>query len=128
MFYFKVRSLCLGVKFINQFKFYFMRTCNHQPQWCNQPLRLTEEEMKDPLLVLKEFFECYHLNDTRDILWKWTAEVLSSSGSISSEALERSNHLYFYEKIESLIEACYMILKNQLQEQAELLPLGISPG
>lgn len=104
-----------------------MRTCNHQLQWCNQPLRLNEKEMKDPLLVLKEFFECYHLNDTRDILWKWTVEVLSSSGSISSEALERSNHLYFYEKLEALIEASYIIM-NQSREQAPQLPLEISPG
>ncbi|WP_207511489.1 hypothetical protein [Longitalea luteola] len=104
-----------------------MRTCNHQLQWCNQPLRLTEEEMKDPLLVLKDFFECYHLNDTREMLWNWTVEVLTSSGSISSEPLERSNHLYFYEKMETLIEACYMILQ-QARPQAQPLPLEISPG
>jgi hypothetical protein len=87
-----------------------MRTCNHHPQWYNQPLRLTEEEWKNPLLVLKDFFECYHLNDVRDINWKWLVEVLSSSGSISSEALERNNHIFFYEKLEALIEACYLII------------------
>ncbi len=82
--------------------------------------------MKDPLLVLKDFFECYHLNDTRDLLWKWTVEVLTSPGSISSEPLERSNHIYFYEKLETLLEACYLI-KNQNPEQTQELPFEVSP-
>lgn len=92
-----------------------MRTCNHHPQWHNQPLRLTAEETENPVLVIKEFFQCYHLNDVRDILWNWAVEVISSPGSISSEALERNNHFYFYEKIEELIEACF-VLKNLLHE------------
>lgn len=104
-----------------------MRTCNHQLQLCNIPLRLKEEEIKDPLLVLKEFFECYHLNDTRHVLWNWAVEVLSSQGSISSEPLERSNHLYFYEKLEALIEACY-IIKSRASGQEQQLSLEISPG
>lgn len=101
-----------------------MRTCNHHPQWHNQPLRLNEEERQNPMLVIDEFFECYHLNDAREILWKWTVEIVSSPGSISSEALERSNHIYFYEKIEALIEASY-ILKNQLLEKMKNEPVII---
>jgi hypothetical protein len=81
--------------------------------WHNQPLRLTEEERKNPFLVFNEFFECYHLNDVRHQLWNWLIEVVSSPNSISIEPLERSNHFYLYEKIEALIEACYMI-KSQL--------------
>jgi hypothetical protein len=103
---------------IKPVKTYFMRTCNNHPQWHNQPLRLTEEEKQNPVLVIEEFFQCYHLNDVRDILWKWMVEVISSSGSISSEALERNNHIYFYEKIEILIEAIF-VLKNHFQEQLQ---------
>lgn len=95
-----------------------MRTCNHHPQWYNQPLRLNEEERQNPVLVINDFFESYHLNDVRDILWNWTVEVLSSPGNISSEALERSNHIYFYEKMEMLIEAIF-VLKNQMHAQLE---------
>ena|SRR5688500_1134663 len=93
-----------------------MRTCNRHPQWYNQPLRLTEEERQNPKMVIDDFFECYHLNDIRDILWKWTVEIVSSPGSISSEALERSNHFYFYEKMETLIEAIYL-MKQRIDEQ-----------
>lgn len=93
-----------------------MRTCNHHPQWHNQPLRLTEEERQNPKMVIEDFFECYHLNDVREIMWNWTVAIVSSPGNISSEPLERSNHLYFYEKMEALVEASYIILK-QLNEQ-----------
>ncbi|THU41668.1 hypothetical protein FAM09_06095 [Niastella caeni] len=95
-----------------------MRTCNHHPLWHNEPLRLNEEERQNPMLVIDDFFECYHLNDVRDILWKWMVEVLSSSGSISNEALERNNHIYFYEKAEMLVEAIY-ILKNLIRGQLQ---------
>jgi hypothetical protein len=93
-----------------------MRTCNHHPQWYNQPLRLNEKERQNPMLVVDDFFQCYHLNDFRELFWKWMVEVVSSPGSISSEALERSNHIYFYEKMEALVEACYIII-GQYQEQ-----------
>lgn len=102
-----------------------MRTCNHHPQWYNQPLRLTEEERQNPLLVINDFFESYHLQDVREILWNWIVEIISSSGSISSEPLERSNHIYFYEKMEALLEACY-ILKNQFFEQMKQ-PAALTP-
>ncbi|MBO9200002.1 MULTISPECIES: hypothetical protein [Niastella] len=93
-----------------------MRTCNHNPLWHNQPMRLTEEESQNPFLVFNDFFECFHLNDVREQFWNWLVEVVSSPNSISSEPLERNNHFYFYEKVEALIEACYVI-KNQTHLQ-----------
>jgi hypothetical protein len=104
-----------------------MRTCNHHPLWHNQPLRLTNEERKNPLLVLQEFFQCFHLNDSRELLWNWVVEIISSANSISSDPLERSNHIYFYEKVEELIEACYLLkdlphLKLIQREDEEEVP------
>jgi hypothetical protein len=88
-----------------------MKTYNHHPQWYNQPLRLTREQKHDPFLVIDDFFECYHLNEVREILWRWMEEVVCSPHSISSDPLERSNHIYFYEKIEELVEAAFMLEK-----------------
>jgi hypothetical protein len=85
---------------------------NKHPQWYNQPLRLTKEQMQDPMLILDDFFQCYHLNETRQILWEWFTEVISSSRSISIEGLGRSNHVYFYEKVEEIIEAAFVIKKR----------------
>ena len=85
------------------------KTANNHPEWYNTPLRLNDQERSDPVLVLGEFFQSYHLNDVREVLWGWTVAVVSSPGSISIDPLERSNHFFFYEKIEQLIEACWMI-------------------
>ncbi|MBO9200227.1 MULTISPECIES: hypothetical protein [Niastella] len=91
------------------------KTFNKHPQWYNQPLRLTKEQKKDPLLVLDDFFECYHLNEVRQTLWEWLTEVLSSQRSVAIEPLDRNNHIYFYEKVEAIIELAY-VMKNKLHK------------
>jgi hypothetical protein len=90
-----------------------MKTLNNHPQLYNQPLRLSDEQWQNPILAIDNFFECYHLHEVREILWNWLVEVLSSPHGISSNPLERSNHIYFYEKIELLVEAAYIIQKNK---------------
>src|SRR5690349_18422006 len=87
---------------------FFMRTYNIHPQWYNVPLRLTEEEKRNPAKVLEDYFQCYHLHEVRQILWNWTLEVLSSAHGISCDPHERNNHLYFYEKMETLVEAAFV--------------------
>ncbi|OQP58841.1 hypothetical protein A3860_39215 [Niastella vici] len=91
------------------------KTHNNHPHWHNQPLRLSKEQKRDPLPVLDDFFECYHLNDVRQMLWQWLTTVISSHQSISNDALDRDNHLYFYEKIEGIIEAAY-VMKRKLHK------------
>lgn len=108
-----------------------MKTYNNHPHWYNQPLRLTKEQKRDPLPVLDDFFECYHLNDVREMLWEWVTEVISSQRSISNEALSRNNHLYFYEKIEGIIEVAFVMKKKIHQHRRRVekrrLMKGISP-
>jgi hypothetical protein len=88
---------------------------NNHPQWYNQPLRLTKDQKPDPLPVLDDFFECYHLNEVRQTLWEWLTEVLSSQRSIAIEPLDRNNYIYFYEKIEGIIEVAF-VLKNKIHK------------
>ena len=94
-----------------------MKTVNENQIFKNEPLRLTEEQLDKPLLAITDFFESYHLQDAREIMWAWTTAVISSPGSISSEPLDRQNHFYFYEKIEQLIEAAFIICNNHKLEQ-----------
>jgi hypothetical protein len=96
------------------------KTHNKHPQWYNQPLRLNKEQRTSPLLVLDEFFQCYHLNETRQIFWDWLTEVVSSPHSISNDPHERSNHMYFYEKMEELIEAAYIIAKRTHKQRRKV--------
>lgn len=88
-----------------------MKTLNNHPQWHDEPLRLTKEQKQNPYLVLEEFFQHFHLHEVRETSWNWLIAVLSSSGSISQNPIERSNHIFYYEKTEELVEACYVIRK-----------------
>ncbi|OQP67808.1 hypothetical protein [Niastella populi] len=96
------------------------KTHNKHPQWYSQPLRLNKEQRHEPLMVLDEFFQCYHLNETRQIFWDWLTEVVSSPRSISIDPHERSNHMYFYEKMEELIEAAYIIAKRTRKQRRKV--------
>lgn len=93
------------------------KTHNKHPQWYNQPLRLTKEQKTNPVLIFDEFFQCYHLNETRQLLWEWLTEVVTSSRSISGDSHERENHMFFYEKMEELIEAAFIIKKRANKQQ-----------
>ncbi|OQP45875.1 hypothetical protein A4H97_32050 [Niastella yeongjuensis] len=86
-----------------------MKSHNLHPVWYNQPLRLNEDQLNSPELALDDFFEFYHLKEVREILWQWVREVVSSPGSILSDHQERNNHLFFYEKLEMLVEAAWVI-------------------
>ncbi|OQP44129.1 hypothetical protein A4H97_33705 [Niastella yeongjuensis] len=94
-----------------------MKTLNNHPQWHKEPLRLTKKEKRNPHIVLEDFFDCFHLQDVREILWRWLVAVISSPQSISFEPLERSNHIYFYEKVEGIIEAAYVMKRKTRRHQ-----------
>ena len=77
---------------------------------------LSRKDRKRPYRIIEDFFDHYHLQDGREMLWNWTIELLGSEGSIASDARERSNVLFFYEKLQALLEAAYLIrLKKQQQ-------------
>ena len=88
------------------------KSCNEHPYWQNQPLRLTEEQIKDPLPVMQEFFRSYHLNDARELCWNWFSAAITST----NDPLDRDNHLFFYEKVEALIEVVF-VLKNKMEKK-----------
>jgi hypothetical protein len=46
-------------------------------------------------------------------LWDWLTEVVSSPHSISEDPHDRNNQIYFYEKIEELIEAALIITLSE---------------
>jgi hypothetical protein len=86
-----------------------MKTLNANPQFQNQPLRLTPAQTQNPNLVITDFFECYHLNEVREIMWQWLTEVVSSPRDSANDPHERNNHMFFYEKMEALVEAAWIL-------------------
>ena len=79
--------------------------------------RLNKEEKQNPLPVLHDFCDSYHLHEVKQILWNWLVTALGKSHSIYDEGKERSNLFFFYEKIETLIEAVYILDQKQEKEK-----------
>jgi hypothetical protein len=92
------------------------KTHNHHALYYNQPLRLTPKQTQNPETVLDDFFQSYHLQDVRQIMWQWLTEVLSSPRDSANDPHERNNHIFFYEKIESLVEAAWIMRRGNNQQ------------
>lgn len=88
----------------------------HNQSLKNIPLRLTVEQTINPVSILDDFFQCYHLCDVRPILWRWLTEVLSSPRDSANDPHERNNHIFFYEKLESLVEAAWIMRRGNNQQ------------
>lgn len=86
-----------------------METCLQQKGNLQQLLRLTKEQQLDPRGVIDYFFECYHLQDLRELLWQWLIAGLSSDNGTYPKGTDRSNLIFLYENIESLAEAVYLM-------------------
>ncbi|MBO9200602.1 MULTISPECIES: hypothetical protein [Niastella] len=86
-----------------------MKSHHHDSLWSNETHRLTAAQIANPNLILADFFQSYHLQDVREIMWRWVTEVVSSPNGQANDHHERSNYLFFYEKIEALVEAAWVI-------------------
>jgi hypothetical protein len=89
-----------------------MKTLNCHPVWRNQPLLLSPAQTENPNLVLTDFFQSYHLRDVREIMWQWMTEAVSGPNSHSIDHHDRNNYLFFYEKIEALVEAAWTMNRS----------------
>jgi hypothetical protein len=93
-----------------------MKTFNTNPQLQNQPLRLNETQTQYPESALDEFFEWYHLQDTRPLLWQWLTEILTSPRESTNDPHDRINDIFFYEKLEALVEAAWIMRRGNNQK------------
>lgn len=73
---------------------------------------LTEREIQEPQIVLEGLFEYAHLADLRDSLEQNKQWLIHKNFPYCDDARELENTLYFFEKLQGLIEASY-IIKNQ---------------
>ncbi|MCS3800869.1 hypothetical protein [Niastella sp. OAS944] len=89
-----------------------MKTYNNHPIYYNEPIRLNEEQTKNPDLVFDEFFQCYHLNEVRQTMWQWLVTVVSGADSASKDPHERNNDMFFYEQIEMLVEGVWVLQRK----------------
>jgi HEPN domain-containing protein len=77
------------------------------PEWHNQPLNLTVDEINDPLSVIAAFFDCYKLPESRVYLQEWLKDALQK------EDVNGANLFVLHNSIVRLAEASWLILKHR---------------
>ena len=75
--------------------------------------------MVKPLEVLGYFFSNYHLKDVRDLFKVWLRAGLTCDHGFYDEGKDRHDLIFFHEKLEELIEACYLIKEEYKAESNE---------
>jgi hypothetical protein len=71
----------------------------------DKPVWLSKEEEKDPIKVIKDFFDDYRLSELRDIQDQIQKVCLTSDDAAFSLAESRSNLLCYNDKLIRLLEA-----------------------
>jgi hypothetical protein len=92
---------------------------NH-PDFYNKPVCLSEDQILDPIQVLRDFFTDYNLSEVRDIL-STNAEVCLTCDIHPYDAGEkRCDFLLFQKKLELLLEAAFLLRNQQPTDEEPL--------
>lgn len=78
----------------------------------NIPIRLSPEELENPVLVLNNFCTYYDLNDVRTKLEEWLIMAFGADAPELGNHIERSSLLFFSQQIQTLVEANYMLFET----------------
>jgi hypothetical protein len=92
-----------------------MNIVNVYPSLKDQPTQLIEEN-QNHYTIIEDFFNCFDLKTANEMLWNWLVVAMSSETGVYNSGVSRSNLIYFYEKLQLLIESAHVI-KKQYEEQ-----------
>jgi hypothetical protein len=73
------------------------------PEWHQKPIRLTVQEIENPIIVIEQFFQCFHLPDIRECLKVWLQDAFTK------DTIESKQHISTYNEVEKLVEAAWVI-------------------
>jgi hypothetical protein len=75
------------------------------------PRKLSKEEIENPRMVIENFFDFAHLPQIRKMYWE-LLKVMVCGNWNSLDKPERTDMVYFFEKLEKIIEAVHIIFKQ----------------
>lgn len=78
----------------------------------NTPLRLTPDEIGQPMEVIIPFFNALCLDEAREILWEVFSRAIANPEEDEPDWLSRRDLLYFHGQFEALIEASFLIYRE----------------
>lgn len=76
-----------------------------------EPRKLGNEEIADPYKVIHSLFDFAHLPQIREMLWDFLKITVSGTWHALSTS-DRADMLYFFEKLEKVVEASHIIHKQ----------------
>ena len=94
---------------ISNFKKITMSQYLEQKELFDKVLHLREEERRDPMLTIGQFFADYRLHECRHHLWAMVETCLTTDNAGFADAEERGNLLCHYRDLERLLEACSLL-------------------
>ena len=74
-----------------------------------KPIRLNEEQISNPQLVITEFFKFYDLNSIRIELVNWLEYALGSNDPDMAKPITRVNLMQFGYQLEAILEAVFLL-------------------
>ncbi|PWT99157.1 MAG: hypothetical protein C5B52_11080 [Bacteroidetes bacterium] len=72
-----------------------------------------DEDLKFPHQVIDDFFNAFQLQQARAELWQWLVAALENESGDYYNEKSKKNLIAFYETLESLVEAAWMIDQNR---------------
>ena len=87
--------------------------CNQAEAPQNLLYHLTQPEINDPYIVLRNLFGDYHLPELQDTLWHLLKTAATGNFSHDLNMQERSTLFSFYEWIVKLLEAAYLLNETE---------------
>ncbi len=80
---------------------------------------LSPEEVSNPKLVLAELFDFADMDDARQLLWQWLKVTVTGTFHKELSSSEKAAIIDFYEKLEKLIEAAYLMQTKRQKPPAK---------
>jgi hypothetical protein len=84
-----------------------------------KPRKLSKEETENPMQVVHDFFSYGHIPEIREQLWELLFATVTGNFCKMLSRQERSNMVYFYTRLEKVIEAVHIIHSNIEVKEAE---------
>src|SRR5579859_5060118 len=114
--YFPYLSLTVTNAILGRIKPILMSISLSQPEQYNLPCRLTPEQINNPYQVLEDFYCDHSLGDIRKLFSEIGEACLTSNKWPFNDGEKRADLLYYYKKIETLLEAAYVIADTRKGE------------
>lgn len=84
-----------------------------EKEWLHYTVYLSPVERINPYLAISNFFKCYNVNQYLGFLYEWLETGLSNH--TANEFFHTSDVIYFYENMQKLYEAAWIIKQREIE-------------